>query len=377
MLKSLNALPALVVGAFALAPSMHAAANVRNPATVFVMTNAAEQNEVIAYNRGYNGEFTQAGHYPTEGRGSGGLNDPLQSQGSLVLSNDHKLLFAVNAGSGTLSSFLVGLQGKLVLADKIATGGSEPVSSTSYQNRVYVLDGAGAGTVVGFTVDGSGRLTTIPNASAFLSATSAGGSSISISPDGNFVIVTERLTNKLDVFPVLQDGTLGPLQSAASPLPGTFDGQFDPQGQYILSATGPAGAVDAATISSFAVNAAGSLVSVTASLPTFGAANCWNAITPNGKYVYTSNAGSSTISAFSIGKGGILQPVGSTVAATQAAGSTNIDITVSGDSGYLYVLNAIIGQVGVFKINENGSLTPEGTIDGLSKDVGYNGIAAL
>jgi hypothetical protein len=38
--------------------------------------------------------------FPTGGRGSGGVTDPLGSQGSLTLSQDHSLLFAVNARNG-------------------------------------------------------------------------------------------------------------------------------------------------------------------------------------------------------------------------------------------------------------------------------------
>jgi 6-phosphogluconolactonase len=36
------------------------------------------------------------------------------------------------------------------------------------------------------------------------------------------------------------------------------------------------------------------------SVATLGAANCWNAVTPDGRFVYVSNAGSSTISRFAI-----------------------------------------------------------------------------
>jgi hypothetical protein len=48
-------------------------------------------------------EFSAA--FPTGGNGSGGTIDSLHSQGSLKLNADHSLLFAVNAGSGTVSSF--------------------------------------------------------------------------------------------------------------------------------------------------------------------------------------------------------------------------------------------------------------------------------
>src|SRR5271170_1045845 len=96
-----------------------------NAGAVFVMTNAVERNEVIAYRRASDGTLQEAGRFATGGRGSGGNNDPLESQGSLILSQDHSLLFAVNAGSGELSVFQVH-GADLSLTDKQLSGGSEP-----------------------------------------------------------------------------------------------------------------------------------------------------------------------------------------------------------------------------------------------------------
>jgi 6-phosphogluconolactonase (cycloisomerase 2 family) len=374
-MKARTALLALMLGLGIPASAMFAANSTSN-ATVYVMTNAADRNEVVAFTRASDGSFNESNRYATGGRGSGGTNDPLQSQGSLSLSGDHNYLFAANAGSGTVTSFRVGQNGGLAFVGKIAAGGSEPLAVASWHNRVYVLNGAGAGTVVGFTIAASGQLQAIKGSSAFLSATSAGGASISITPDGAFLVVVERLTNSFDTFRIFADGTLGPIQTLASPVPGVFSARFDPEGQLILSATGPASATNASTISSFAINGTGALVPITETLPTFGNANCWNAVTPNGKYAYASNAASSTIAGFSIGQGGVLTPIGSTIVATLPTGSTNLDIAISGDGKYLYSLNSMVGTIGVFQINADGSLTSEAEISGLPMNVGFNGIAA-
>jgi hypothetical protein len=61
------------------------------------------------------------------GRGSGGILDPLQSQGSLVLSQDGLFLFAANAGSGTISSFRVRPYG-LDFVGEVHSGGEGPIS---------------------------------------------------------------------------------------------------------------------------------------------------------------------------------------------------------------------------------------------------------
>ena len=92
---------------------------------VFVMTNDAEANEVRVFERGRAGSLQEVRSYTTGGRGSGGIIDPLESQGSLTLSQDRKWLFAANAGSGTLSVFRV--EGaRLLLTDEAPSGGAEP-----------------------------------------------------------------------------------------------------------------------------------------------------------------------------------------------------------------------------------------------------------
>src|SRR5277367_3317376 len=53
---------------------------------VFVMTNAAGNNEIIAYKRNADGSLQEGRTYKTGGRGSGGVTDPLASQGSIRVS---------------------------------------------------------------------------------------------------------------------------------------------------------------------------------------------------------------------------------------------------------------------------------------------------
>ena len=204
-----------------------------------------------------------------------------------------------------------------------------------------------------------------------------GGSSISISPDGQTIAVVERLTNNIDVFHVNADGTLADAVVNRSPAPGAFSGQFAPDGALLVSETGPAGGVGASAISSYSIQSNGHLSAISQSVPTFGDANCWNAISPDGLHVYVSNAGSSNISGFTIGSGGVLSPIASTILASNASGSTNLDITVSGDGKVLYSLNAKVGAIGVFLIHSDGTLTEVGPITGFPAAVGFNGIAAL
>ena len=135
---------------------------------VFVMTNNADSNQVVAFQRDRNGTLEDPHSYRTDGRGSGGTVDPLSSQGSLTLSTDDAWLFAANAGSGSVSVFRVN-GARLELTDRIATEGSEPNSVAQFGSLVYVLNTAGSSSVVGFHFH-NGKLERIPNSQRFLSA---------------------------------------------------------------------------------------------------------------------------------------------------------------------------------------------------------------
>ena len=95
-MKMYKAVPGLLTVALCIGASATAMyAQGRGP-SVFVMTNDNAKNEILTYQRSFNGEFILADRVATGGRGSGGETDPLQSQGSLTISGDHTLLFAVN-----------------------------------------------------------------------------------------------------------------------------------------------------------------------------------------------------------------------------------------------------------------------------------------
>src|ERR1700752_1995276 len=139
MSKRMQSISMLLVLATPILP-MYASADandVDSRHAVFVMSNAADRNEVIAFARATDGSLQETRRFPTGGRGSGGNHDPLESQGSLTLSQDHSLLFAVNAGSGEVSVFRVH-GSTLVLSDKVLSEGSEPNAIAQHGNLVYV-----------------------------------------------------------------------------------------------------------------------------------------------------------------------------------------------------------------------------------------------
>jgi hypothetical protein len=121
------------------------------PNLVFVQTNELSGNRIVVYDRAANGLLSQAAAYSTGGNGGaavGAVSDKLASQGSLVYDAAHSLLFAVNAGSNTVSMFHVDGD-VLTLRAVVRSGGDFPASIAIRRNLVYVLNAGGTGIVQG------------------------------------------------------------------------------------------------------------------------------------------------------------------------------------------------------------------------------------
>lgn len=340
------------------------------PGAVFVMTNDATANKVVAFSRSIDGSLIEQGRFSTGGRGSGGTIDPLHSQGSLVLSADNSTLMAVNAGSGDLSLFRVH-GAHLDLAQVVSSGGASPVATATRAGLVYVLNAGPTASVVAFRRQADGTLSQIAGSATSLSSADAAPSGLAISPDGQFLAVTERNTNEIDVFHINSDGTLGPIVSTPSSGAGPFSIEFAPTGALLVTEA------NNSSLSSYALQANGALTTIAASVPTAGAAPCWHVLTPDGRHVYIDNAGSSTVAGFAIAPNGGLTPTGATVVGSLPDGSTDLDVAVTQNGKFLYTLNAGTGTVGIFSIQRDGSLVGLGTAGQLAAAAGENGIAAF
>ena len=113
---------AAIAGIVAAATTALAGPAAAHPSgAVFVQTNGVAGNTIVAYD----GALHQTGTYPTGGEGgieAGAAADPLASQGSLTLDRAHGLLYAVNAGSDTVTVF--GVHGsRLTHLQVIGSGG--------------------------------------------------------------------------------------------------------------------------------------------------------------------------------------------------------------------------------------------------------------
>jgi 6-phosphogluconolactonase (cycloisomerase 2 family) len=335
---------------------------------VFVTTNAASGNAVVAFARAADGSLTPSGTFATGGVGIGGTLDPLASQGALVLSENARRLYVVNAGSNSISTFAVS-GGALTLLGTVPSGGTLPVSLSVSRDRLFVLN-AGSNAVAELAIGSDGTPAATPTATASLGTPASGASTISVTPDGRFVLVTERDANAIDVFAVAPNGALSAAVKTSSSGATPFGFDFTPRGQAVISEASGA-------VSSYALNADGSLTLVSASESTHQAATCWLVVTKDGRFAFAVNSASGSISAYAVAADGSLQPLSADGrSAVTGAGTAPIDLGLSRDGRFLYVLNAAAGGIGAFATDNQGGLATIPGASGLAPASGVQGLAA-
>ncbi|HEY5052081.1 MAG TPA: beta-propeller fold lactonase family protein [Solirubrobacterales bacterium] len=339
---------------------------------VFVQTDNPTGNQVVAYDQAANGSLTQAGTYNTGGLGGvleGSVVDHLASQGSLAYDSDNGLLYAVNAGSNTVSVFSVSGD-RLSLRQVIDSGGAFPVSVAVSHGLVYVLNAEEGGSLQGYRVGfghlfpilGSGRALGLDPTQTPQFVNTPG--QVAFSPDGSQLIVTTKANgSSIDVFGVRFLGRLTQTPVVNSE-PGTvpFGLTFDQQGNLLVTQAGPN------AVASYHLAGDGTVTPISSVL-TGGAATCW--IVRAGNVLYASNAGSGTLSSVLSGSGGQLTFLGN----TETHGGT-VDAAVSSSSRYLYVQAGAAGIVDEFSIGAQGALTKVGSVT-VPGAVGGEGIVAL
>jgi len=348
---------AAVVAALTV-PAANAAGSARG--AVFTQTNSVSGNAVAVFARGGDGSLTQTATYATGGAGTGAN---LGSQGAVALTDNGKRLFAVNAGSNSVSEFSVNGD-ELELVTTFGSNGVRPIAVTVDKNLVYVLN-PGSASITGFRADGVGRVAAIDGSTQPRLGTNP--AQVAFSPGGGAIAVTEKDSSTIDTFTVDHEGRAHAGVSSSSAGGTPFGFAFDAAGRAFVSEA-------AGSASSYSVDAAGAHV-ITAAALTHQAAPCWLVVTPDGRYAYTANAGSATISGFSIAGDGslaLLDPSGAS--ASLGAGAHPLDEAVTSDGSTLYVLVDGRHTVAGYRIGSDGSLTLVGEVGSLP--AGAVGLAA-
>jgi len=323
---------------------------------VYTMSNAAAGNSVLVFDRNLVGKLTPAGEFDTGGLGTG---TGLGNQGAVIIDPANRWLFVVNAGSDDISVFAVEEDG-LKLVDREYSGGERPISLTSSGNLLYVLNAGGAvGTadsITGFTVDADGVLAPIPGSTQSLSDANTGPAQISFNADGDVLVVTEKATNLIDTFTADSNGIAGPVNTYASSGTTPFGFAMGKRNQVIVSEAA-GGATDQSSVSSYRLGKDGSLAVISPSVGTTETAACWAIVSNDGRFTYTTNAGSGSISGYSTGFDGSLALLDANGRTGNTGKNTGpLDMALSNDGRNLYTLNGQSDTIGVFKVKNKGGL---------------------
>lgn len=392
---------------------------------VFVMTNSADPlrgNEIVRYNRRVNGELVLHGYFPTGGLGSGpaptstvlgaqvpATVDGLGSSDSLILSADRRFLFAVNAGSNTISVFQVSSDG-LTLVETMPSGGDFPVSLTLRGDVLYVLNAGNDGSMRGFRVAANGTLSVLANSTRALGVVQTQPepnevlttpAQLSFTPDGSRLVLSFKgasagtpAAGGITVFNVDANGELAAGNGTSTAFGANnnsapFSFVFDAGGRLVV--THAPAIPESWTVGSYTI-AANNTVSLNGNTLLTGVPlPCW--IVRNGNVVYTANIGNlpvinnglpdgpGSIVAFNIATDGTLSllPNGVTQYPNDVPGNHAIDMTVvqnADGTAFLYFVQPRVGMVGMRQINANGTLAEIGSGDVAGLTEGVDPVAA-
>lgn len=324
---------------------------------LYTESNEAASNQILMYKMLPDGSLHFEGATASGGSGSGmGLG----SQGALVLDKNHEWLYAVNSGSNSVSSFKVHNDGSLTLAHTESSGGTGPNSVSVYGNLLYVLN-HGSDNIYGLGIGTGGMLTPIAGSTMPLSATAVDAPQISFTPNGDWLIVMEKVTNKINSFRVKNNGSVWPaiVTISAGPTPFGFD--FARNNVMVVS-NAAGGAAGAGSASSYYVAANGVSHAINGAVANHQAAPCWTATTAYGRFAFLTNTASNSISSYYVA------PWGGLYLIHEAAASTDngpVDIVVAKNNYYVYNLNGKSATIGGYHRTFFGGLQSIGTTAGL------------
>jgi 6-phosphogluconolactonase len=323
----------------------------------YINGNTAGTNTIDGFARHADGSVTPIAGSPFAAGGAG-LGTGLASQGAIQATPDGRYLLAADAGSNQISVLRVTAGGVPVLAGRpISSGGVRPVSvAVSRSGLVYAANsGAGGSGYSGFRLSAGGRLTPIPGSTVAVPDDSGLGD-VFFNAIGDHLIGTRTGTSQIDSFVVLPGGHL--LAAKGSPFTGQGLGQlgaeFSPTRPSELFVSNAHNGTDLGTVSAYHDSPFGRLSPVGSSPYADGqTAPCWVEISHDGRYLFTVNTGSATISSYSINPDGSLVLIGSTLI---KGGGADIDARLSPDGGTLSVDGSGNHILSVFAVH-GGTLT--------------------
>jgi 6-phosphogluconolactonase len=323
----------------------------------YVNGNTTGTNTVDVLDRHADGSLTPAAGSPVA-IGGAGLGAGLGSQGAIQASPHGRYLLAVDAGSNQISVLRVGSDGRPTLVGvPVWSGGVEPVSiAVSRKRIVYVANiGNGGSDYQGFRLSRGGRLIRIPHSRVSVPEGSAVGD-VLFNGTGDRLVGTRDNTSLIDSFTVAANGRL--TAAAGSPFTaqslGPIGSEFRPAHPSQLFVSNAHAGPGLGTVSAFRDARDGVLTSVGHSpFPDHQTAPCWVEITHDGKYLFTVNTASGSLSRYAINPDGSLHLLGTTAISD---GTDALDARLSPDGKTLSVTGGSSHVVSTFAV-DGGNLT--------------------
>ncbi len=323
---------------------------------VYIESNDSVQNRILVYEEQNDGSLVMDGMALSGGSGNGG---GLGSQGAVVLDENHKWLYAVNAGSNSISSFKVNNDGSVTLKNTVSSYGTKPVSLCVRNSLLYVVN-SGTSNIHGYTVSGNGNMSSITGSDKPLSASGAGPAQISFGPNGNWVVVTEKATNNITRYNLNGAGAAGAAITVASNGQTPFGFSFA-RDKFMIVSNAAGGAANAGSCTSYRTNG-GAFNSINGVVANNQSAPCWVATTNYGRFAFVTNTASNNISSYYISEDGELYLVNGAAA---VSGGGPIDLVVSSDNKCVYALCGVDHTIYQYKRTFLGGISSNGFIGGL------------
>jgi 6-phosphogluconolactonase (cycloisomerase 2 family) len=382
--------------------------------SIYVATNKADMNSIMAYKMQNDGSFKRA-EYKTGGKGTGDLevpalkkdpthplangDDPLISAYGVTITKDMKNLLVVNAGDASVSLFKINDDESLSLVNTVRIHDKFPLSVAEANGNVVVASvGAtnGEGSIEAMQIH-DGKLVNVPNSLRDLKARP---STVKFSTNGRYVVLTELVTGKVKSY-AFSSGTLSQMPVSVIDLPRENPKRFQaiPVGFDIYpTADADIVAVSEArfltpdfklreeankvpqtpkyswqtgSISTLLLDKNGMLKLVSKDVLTGKAmeggeiANCWVEFSKDGSKLWAANALSSSLSLFEIDKDGSakLSKVVTYKDNKELEFLSDMKLNQKGDM--LFQLIGNMGQVLVFGVDEDGGLKLKQRLEGL------------
>jgi 6-phosphogluconolactonase (cycloisomerase 2 family) len=398
---------------------------------LYIQTNELK-NGIIHYLRSPNGTITESERALTGGAGSGGYNPivdketPNNFEGarSVILSPDHRFLFATNAGDNSVSSFSVSDDGKLTLLDAKRTGNVVPGRSGSAKSLAYdaststlfVCHALGPDHIRLIAVSKEGRLTARAERYTVNTADKIDrvATMVTLSPDGKFLVVGTTFDQPakpnpdgspilwvsrdggaphsvasnapdpdgLAVFPVTGHGALGPclLQDGGGGSP-WFPHFLHNRPDTLVIGYAVADGLALATINEDGQVATGPVVKIDTSLG-LPSELCWLSVSPDDKWVFATNFGYSYVTSYRL-EGNVLSvakdpacakvPGNGTFRALNGTVSSGpSDNWLTDDGAYFYQVYGNASKLVGYAVQSDGSLE-----EITSADIPYNSSQGL